>query len=1781
VTGPATGRPDGGTEAPGRTSRTRDAAAAILLVLALGLAFRIILAQALPGSGFGVDLNAFRFWATNLATEGPFGFYQRPFFHDYTPGYLYVLWGVGVVGRLLGGIGDLIKVPAMIADIVLAGLVWSMARELGAGRRAAIVGGAIVVANPITWFDSVVWGQVDSVGVVFLLLGLRELWRDRTERAAVFTVVAAIVKPQLGILVPLVAAVTIRRALWPEGGFGRDPAPGEPGADEGRTTMRWERRISGPARILTTGLAGLLTALVLSAGFGLSILDLAKQVGTAAATYPYLTVNAYNPWALLELDGRGVAASREWICDVVIPPSPSGPVCGEAFMFGPLPAVAVGTTLLLLVVGAVVLAVARRPDRRTILVGLAVLALAFFVVPTRVHERYLFPFFAVAAILAAVSVRWRLAYVVLSIATLANMYAVLTTLYRGNPRIEDWFGIGDDIVSTPGVTIVALVHLAGFLWAVTQLRSGALARLGREIASTARRGSVAAAPPATWDGDAVRSRGGPHDAIPVTGASIAHAPPTVERPRYELPTWSERPLLGEVGVGGWLRARLFDRPIRPDRTRAIHGERGGRLDRLDLWIVVVLVLAALTLRFWRLQEPYRMHFDEVYHARTATEFLQHWRYGLSHDIYEWTHPHLAKYAMAGGLVAWGNDQVSGTAELGVPVVDALVEPRWEDPANRAARLGDRLHVATGDEIRSYDLRTRDLVSRVAVPGATRLALDQRDHRLHVATSDGRLLAIELAELDAARAAGAPLAEVATGAWGRIEGQVRLLHVTDDGTTVFAALDSDDLVALDPATGEELGRQALAEIAALDDAGSSQALVARPDDVADPAAVADVLAELLGGTAAEYRAQLSEELPRVVIAGVDPDGETRDAIDDALDEGRLAGLGIESLPRVAVATSDGVVFVGASDAATVDTVELAGGAQGLAYVEGIDAPKLYVTTNADSGPRYHVMTVGGDDASADVSAGPSYPLPGAGSAVRWNPGSQHVHVLGEPTGAAEGAMATVYVIEPHANAVYADATLPFEPAALVMDTNELFPSSDRQEVVALSASGSVATIDAGSHAFAWRIPGVLAGVLMAALLYLLARILFARRSVAVLVGLLVLADGMLFVQSRIGMNDAYVALLIVAAYTVFAALWTGALRFRGAFWLAMPTIGVLLGLALAAKWVAAYAIGALGILILARSALGRIVLLAGMIVVTSVLGFMAVSVPEGQSGNLTFLLIMIGLTLTAVVVSVLHPVAWSLDEVRFAIGAPAVVGLGIALIALAAGRLQAELALGPLALSPGAVAFGLVLTSLVVYGLFVFAARLGVGPLARPPAPDDPARLLDPPAPAPAGWLRLGWALGLPVGWMVVSLLAIPIAVYVASYIPWAWIENHRLWDGFPAANTGQTLLELTGQMYAYHNNLSDPHAASSPWWAWPFDLKPVWFYQQSFAGGTAAAIYDAGNLVVWWLGVPAMAFCAWQAFRRRSLALALVTIAFACQWVAWARIDRAAFQYHYYTSLPFVALALAYFLAELWHGASRRTWLLARLAGAAAVLAPAAMWLFHRPLCGFVRVLDANPGSQACPTLIPDLLVSVRSAGVGIVVLVAVVLLVRQLVALDHPDSASRRRTVLGEWGGLIVTAAVASVALVGVGLVLPETPLLATTNVPVEPIALVILLPLGGAALAVASARDARRFTIGVLAAIVGFFIVWYPNLSGLPLPSQIVNAYQGFLPTYLYPFQFPVSTVDRSGPGPALASPGLAMLLAALVVTSLFLAWSARVWRIALAERALDEELAQADPDAGRALA
>ncbi len=941
-----------GTATP---KRSYQAAGALVAILILGLAFRFIIAYVLlPGSGFGADRGTFQAWAADLAASGPAGFYERASFIDYTPGYLYVLWLVGVVGNLLGGIGDLIKLPAIVSDVIVAWLIHSLVRELGGSRRAGLIGATIFLINPVTWFDSAIWGQVDSVGVIFVLLSVRDLWRRRPERASLWAVVAAVIKPQLGILVPIIAVVLLRRHIYD---WLRPPGPTDADQDPsverppGPSGDRWFDRLGqGPVRLASSGAIGLLTAIVLALPFGLSFIGLIQQVAKAAGGYPYITVNAYNPWALISHDGNGIAADGLWLRDV------AGVKAGEtATLILGLPALYVGTALLLIAIATVCLVVARFArrsslvldddfpdgpvrvlvdDRRLLVVALAVMALIFFVVPTRVHERYLFPAFALGAILAASSVRWRFAYALLAVASFANLYAVLLTPYFENPGIKDWLGIADWIRSPLGVTLVVAGHVAVFVWALTELRPTAVRRLDVEALTEAHweqlddAGLLDEADEPELEPEA--EPGVDHSAPVVAGPVLAidgSAPPPAARGRPGLPL--------PFGLGAV-------RALQPDRSRSLHGEGGGRFGRLDLWLLIVIVVAALVLRTFRLSEPYRMHFDEVYHARTATEFLQDWRYGIRHDIYEFTHPHLAKYAMAVGLVVAGDDRVTDQVSLGTAVRDVMVAGRYEDANLPGGHGGDRFYVAGGDQVRGYDLVSRKQVVTWSVPGASALALDSVGRQGFVGTDSGSLLAIDDASALEAESGSDPKtpSTIEPTLLADVGAPITRIALTDDGKSLAVATSDGKVISVDPNSGEILATITFADVADLADGGLGSGLTADPAAVTDHAAAAKVLAQIAGGDAATYEERLAkpaaEGSQSVILGGFDED--IRVALDAAIADGRLEGFTVSSLPRIAASTPKGVSFIEPVTGQIVDTVELDSAARGMAKVTGIDNPE---------------------------------------------------------------------------------------------------------------------------------------------------------------------------------------------------------------------------------------------------------------------------------------------------------------------------------------------------------------------------------------------------------------------------------------------------------------------------------------------------------------------------------------------------------------------------------------------------------------------------------------------------------------------------------------------------------------------------------------------------------------------------------------------------------------------------------------------------------------------------
>jgi hypothetical protein len=1183
---------------------------------------------------------------------------------------MWVLWALGSLGALITGSTDpgaLIKLPAILADGLLVFATARLAAYLGAPRRGQLVAAAAMAVGPMIWLDSAVWGQVDSVGTAALLLSLSALIRGKTVRGAILAALAAVLKPQFGILIPIVAVLAFVRA----------------------------RSARDPWAFVVAGLAGAATIAIAALPFGLTLPDVLAKVAEAAGGYPYLSVNAWNPWALIEVGGRAVVDATGWASD--IDPLP---------LIG-IPGVAIGSAA----IAAAVLVAMRyvRSDTaiRTV-TAVAILAIAFFVLPTRVHERYLFPAIPLTIALAAARPAWRWIAVVISVAFFANSWGVLTLPYFQNPGLPNLGPLTDALQTPITITVVAIAVTAALVAAI---------RLAWKSENT---------------------------------TSVRPA----ETQRKRVDTIPKRAVIAK-----------------PEPRRA--------LTRIDVWLLVLVAVSALSLRGWRVGEPTHFQFDEVYHVRTATEFMQEWKYGEAHAIYEYTHPHLAKYLIALGLESFGAPRVDARTIYSTTI--GAIAARPED-----ALSPGRLWIAGPDKIDVVDAATRSVVGSIPLRNVSKL-FAARDGSLWGATASGTLFVADRVTADQGGNSG-------LRTWTTTGGAILGIAPLTDGSVALVQRDS---------------------VSIMRDEG---VVTSTP---------------LVRGTS---------------VLALTVDGEE----------------------RIFVTSASGLTSYAASDLSGVRSSPIDGGAVAVAAVDWFDGPRLYVA-GRDGVRVYNVK-----NESATLMA--QITVPGA-TAILPNDASRMVHVVAP---GPDGTGASLWTIEPNGNARFADVAVGADALTLGASGAALDASAERsdggnEELLLAAPSGAMTQVSVGELAAGWRWPGVIAGALAAALLVLLARLLTERRDVAALVGVLTLLDGAGFVQSRIGMNDVYLLALLLGGAVAFVAWLQG--RARGALsgGLLLLVAGLLLGGALASKWVALYGIFGLGIIWLARTAPGRLLVAGGLALLGAALLPPALAVADSSTRipNLPFAAVL-------------------------------------ALLLAATG-----------------------------------AAIHRAGGISRRDA--TPRSLL--------GLLSLPGEATL----VFFTLAALPLGVYVASYLPWAALGN-QLIIGWPIGNTGQTLTDLTASMYRYHDTLRVAHAASSPWWAWPLDLKPVWFFQSSFtAGGSAltAAVYDGGNVLSRILSIGGALWLAVEAWRRRSWGLASVLVLGLALWLPWARIDRAAFQYHYYPTSQIALIGLALLLADLRAG-SQRAAQIVRIGGACAVLAAPVLWMATGALCALAGVGSVYPESQVC-----------------------------------------------------------------------------------------------------------------------------------------------------------------------------------------------------------------------------
>jgi hypothetical protein len=259
---------------------------------------------------------------------------------------------------------------------------------------------------------------------------------------------------------------------------------------------------------------------------------------------------------------------------------------------------------------------------------------------------------------------------------------------------------------------------------------------------------------------------------------------------------------------------------------------------------------------------------------------------------------------------------------------------------------------------------------------------------------------------------------------------------------------------------------------------------------------------------------------------------------------------------------------------------------------------------------------------------------------------------------------------------------------------------------------------------------------------------------------------------------------------------------------------------------------------------------------------------------------------------------------------------------------------------------------------------------------------------------------------------VPLTVYGLTYLPYL-----QLGHAFALPDTGPgyhwSLDELHSQMFGYHYGLTASHAAAAPWWSWPLDLKTTWFFSGDYDGDRTAVIYNGGNPLLFWAGVPAIVACGILAWRRRSLALVLLVVAFAFQFLPWTRIERATFIYHYLSAVLFAMVAVAYLVDELLRRPQLRELGVAYLAAAtvAAILIfplgwalPMPDWYINAarslPPWNYYFIFPDPPQGQRAELVTAD----TARLGLGLVVSVAAV-----VFALVGRDWLERRRRSAGD----------------------------------------------------------------------------------------------------------------------------------------------------------------------------
>ena len=178
-----------------------------------------------------------------------------------------------------------------------------------------------------------------------------------------------------------------------------------------------------------------------------------------------------------------------------------------------------------------------------------------------------------------------------------------------------------------------------------------------------------------------------------------------------------------------------------------------------------------------------------------------------------------------------------------------------------------------------------------------------------------------------------------------------------------------------------------------------------------------------------------------------------------------------------------------------------------------------------------------------------------------------------------------------------------------------------------------------------------------------------------------------------------------------------------------------------------------------------------------------------------------------------------------------------------------------------------------------------------------------------------WSLTVKtIAWCVLFFIVIPFAIYFASYAPYYIYETGQN-TGYGLSGMKDTFIKYQEFMYSYHSNLKATHPYQSSWYSWPFTLKPMWYYFNSYiAPDQISTLSASGNPAVWWVSAIGAVALLWARLTKRvapDRAMQIFAVGILANYLPWVLVTRCTFIYHFFATVPFILMATVYALQKL------------------------------------------------------------------------------------------------------------------------------------------------------------------------------------------------------------------------------------------------------------------------------